>query len=604
MSGSLDTFNQIWLVDFEFSQPEGERPLPICLVAREFRRGQLFRLFGDELCLDGPPFSVGSDALFVAYYASAEIGCFFALGWPPPTRVLDLYAEFRCHTSGLPVSCGHGLLGALAYFGLDGIESAEKETMRQLAMRGGPFSAEEKVALLDYCQSDVDAMARLLPAILPFLDVPRALLRGRYMIAAARMERHGTPIDLPLFLRLKANWQAVQSALIRRMDIGGVWEGPTFHAERFAAFLQRHDIPWPRLKSGALSLDDRTFRTMAKAFPVLWPIRELRHTLSELRLNALAVGEDGRNRCMLSAFGSKTSRNQPSNSRFIFGPSVWLRGLIKPTEGRAIAYVDWEQQEFGIAAALSRDRAMMEAYTTGDPYLTFAKQAGAVPSDATKQSHPKERERFKVCSLGVQYGMSEQSLAMVLGESESAARELLRAYRQTYRTFWQWSDAAMAHAMLRGELFTVFDWRVHVTADVNPRSLRNFPMQANAAEMLRLACCLATEGGIMVCAPIHDAVLIEAAVEEVDAVVNACQMAMREASEIVLSGFRLRTEARIFCYPERYEDERGREMWATVLDLLNDIETAHSSDTLPVLEVGNYPDGSGIPASFNVCYQV
>jgi len=105
-------------------------------------------------------------------------------------------------------------------------------------------------------------------------------------------------------------------------------------------------------------------------------------------------------------------------------------------------------------------------------------------------------------------------------------------------------------------------------------------------------------------APIHDAVLIEAAVEEVDAVVNACQMAMREASEIVLSGFRLRTEARIFCYPERYEDERGREMWATVLDLLNDIETAHSSDTLPVLEVGNYPDGSGIPASFNVCYQV
>jgi hypothetical protein len=68
---------------------------------------------------------------------------------------------------------------------------------------------------------------------------------------------------------------------------------------------------------------------------------------------------------------------------------------------------DWEQQEFGIAAALSGDGAMIEAYATGDPYLTFAKQAGAVPPDVTKQSHPKER--FKVCSLGVQYGMSEQS---------------------------------------------------------------------------------------------------------------------------------------------------------------------------------------------------
>jgi hypothetical protein len=81
-------------------------------------------------------------------------------------------------------------------------------------------------------------------------------------------------------------------------------------------------------------------------------------------------------------------------------------------------------------------------------------------------------------------------------------------------------------------------------------------------------------------------------------------MAMQEASELILSGFQLRTEARIFCYPERYEDERGREMWAMVLDLLNDIETTHSSDTPPVFEVGNYPDASGLPASSNVCYQV
>jgi hypothetical protein len=66
----------------------------------------------------------------------------------------------------------------------------------------------------------------------------------------------------------------------------------------------------------------------------------------------LAVGHDGRNRCLLSAFRSLTGRNQPSNARFIFGPSCWLRGLIRPEPGRAIAYVDWSQQEFGVAAAL------------------------------------------------------------------------------------------------------------------------------------------------------------------------------------------------------------------------------------------------------------
>ena len=87
---------------------------------------------------------------------------------------------------------------------------------------------------------------------------------------------------------------------------------------------------------------------------------------------------------MLSAFRARTGRNQPSNTKFIFGPSVWLRGLIQPPPGYGIAYIDWAQQEFGIAAALSGDPLMMEAYRSGDPYLAFAKQAGAAPPEATK----------------------------------------------------------------------------------------------------------------------------------------------------------------------------------------------------------------------------
>jgi len=96
---------------------------------------------------------------------------------------------------------------------------------------------------------------------------------------------------------------------------------------------------------------------MAKVYPAISPLRELRSTLSDLRLSDLAVGHDGRNRTMLSAFRARTGRNQPSNSKFIFGPSVWLRGLIKPPPGYAVAYIDWAKQEVGIAAALSGDRS-------------------------------------------------------------------------------------------------------------------------------------------------------------------------------------------------------------------------------------------------------
>jgi hypothetical protein len=584
------SFPEVWAVDFEFTASDGERPIPLCVVARELRTGRLARVWLDDAPPADPPYNVGPDALFIAYYASAELGCHLALNWPMPARILDLFAEFRCLTAGLPVPCGNGLLGALAYFGLDALDAAEKDSMRQLAMRGGPYTPAERFALLDYCQSDVDALARLLPAMLQKIVPPdfdgeakrkalgQALLRGRYMAAAARMEWNGVPIDTETLDKSREKWDSIKGRLIERIDKDvGVYEGQTFKAERWAAYLTRKGIPWPRHNSGRLALDDDTFREMARSYPAeIAPIRELRHTLGQLRLNELAVGSHGRNRCLLSVFGSKTGRNTPSNSRFIFGPSTWLRGLIRPEPGRAVAYVDWEQQEFGIAAALSRDPAMQEAYHTGDPYLAFARQAGAVSLDASKETHKPIRDAFKACVLAVQYGMGEVSLAQRLGQCPARARELLALHRQTYPAYWRWSESAVNHAMLLGYLPTVFGWRVHVGPDANARSLANFPMQANGAEMLRLACCLATERGIQVCAPIHDALLVEGEAGGIEAVVVATQAVMREASAIVLSGFELRTDARIVRYPDRYMDERGKGMWETVWGIVADLETKHT----------------------------
>jgi len=281
---------------------------------------------------------------------------------------------------------------------------------------------------------------------------------------------------------------------------------------------------------------------------------------------------------MLSAFRAGTGRNQPSNTKFIFGPAVWLRGLIRPAADHAIAYVDWSQQEFGIAAALSGDLAMMEAYSTKDPYLAFAKQAGAVPQDATKKSHAAVRDLFKGCALAVQYGMGASSLALKLNKPEAEARELLRLHRQTYPAFWKWSDGAVEYAMLHNKLWTVFGWPIQVGPKANPRSLANFPMQANGAEMLRLACSLATESGITVCAPVHDAVLVEGHLDEIADTVRQTQDAMEQASEIVLGGFKLRSDAKIITAPDRYMDERGIRMWNEVWALLKERGPAHPCD--------------------------
>ncbi len=199
------------------------------------------------------------------------------------------------------------------------------------------------------------------------------------------------------------------------------------------------------------------------------------------------------------------------------------------------AAIDWSQQEFGIAAALSGDPLMQEAYLSGDPYLVFAKQAGAIPEDATKQSLKAERDQFKACSLAVQYGMGAESLSQRINQPVIRARDLLRLHRETYKIFWAWSDASLDYAMLHSKLWTVFGWAIQVGTNPNPRSLRNFPMQANGAEMLRLAIIMAVEAGVLVCAPIHDAILIEAPLDDLDSTVQKTKDIMSDASAIVLA---------------------------------------------------------------------
>lgn len=104
--------------------------------------------------------------------------------------------------------------------------------------------------------------------------------------------------------------------------------------------------------------------------------------------------------------------------------------------------------------------------------------------------------------------------------------------------------------------------------DANSRSLRNFPAQANGAEMLRLACSYAVERGINVIAPVHDALLVEGPEGEIDEVVARTQGSMADASRMVLFGFELRSDAKVVRYPDRYMDERGERMWNTVWGLL------------------------------------
>jgi hypothetical protein len=240
-------FRELWCVDFEFRADPGERPWPVCMVAREIVGGREIRLWRDELlALDRAPFDVGPSSALVAYYASAEIGCFLEFGWSLPANIIDLFAEHRVETNGFRLPCGSDLLGALAIRGLAHIDAGEKDAMRQLVIGQRQWSETARRAILDYCASDVAALAALLPVMAPTIDWPRAKLRGRYMAAAARMERTGIPVDAALHRKLVENWELIKHSLIAEVDQAfGVYEGSTFKQAR----LQRACpvmSAWPR----------------------------------------------------------------------------------------------------------------------------------------------------------------------------------------------------------------------------------------------------------------------------------------------------------------------------------------------------------------------
>jgi DNA polymerase I-like protein with 3'-5' exonuclease and polymerase domains len=308
-------------------------------------------------------------------------------------------------------------------------------------------------------------------------------------------------------------------------------------------------------------------REQAKIHPELFNLKETLEILSQLQLNSLEVAIDGRNRTKLWAFSSKTSRTQPSNAKYIFGLSVWQRFLIKPEKGRALAYIDFSQQEFGIAAALSGDEKMMDCYREGDPYLTFAKQVGRIPREGTKKTHYNEREAFKQLALAVQFGMGVKALRKKLPKGFDA-EGMLKLHKRNFAKYWSWVEHEFNKALFTGIIKTRFGWSMRVDETAKPNTVMNFPMQANGSEILRLSCLLINQKNIKICATIHDAVLIEASVDEIQEHVAIAQECMSEAGRIVLNGFSLRSDATIYAWPFNYTDKRGKEMWEIIREVL------------------------------------
>jgi hypothetical protein len=603
-------FHEIWVVDTEFfpgagfanGGVNGDPLTPLCLVALELRSGRLIRQWQHELGAF-PPYKLSADSLLITYMAAAEFGFHLARRWGEPACAIDAYLEFRhfCNNGAAKAEDrGKGFYsidGALRYFGIDATQFAhDKDASRDRILQGPPFSESEQRELIGYCEDDVRKLALLVPHIVPTIrSLPHAMFRARFQWVTAEHERRGIPVNRPQILRFRHNWDRIKLDLVGEMDrpfrcyevVNGkvYWRNRLF--EEFRA--RRHDpaagtaglggAAWPQLDSGAHDLTVQTFREMAGRFPQLEPLRELRYSLSKLRLNALAIGADGRNRASLWAYGTKTGRNAPGASEYIFGPAKWIRHFIEPPPGRCLVHRDYSQQEVRIAAVISNDPALLAACafvppgeSAADVYLGIAHELGFLRESMNADERVALRALFKTVVLGIQYGLGWQSLAIRTGIAGVEAREILARLRARFRAFEMFSASVLDHAGLELEIRTPFGWHMRCPPGINPRTVRNFPVQSTGSEILHVACLLAPARGINIVAPVHDALMAEGDLADAEDLSRALDKLMGDAAETVLRGHRLPTDTQIIRPGETYQDKRGAEMWAVITRLMAKLE--------------------------------
>ncbi len=268
-------FSALWIVVVATAKQHGECSEPLLMTAIDHSTQQVVEIGMPALRqINGPPYPTAPDCLLITIDGTAVAGVHLSLGWPPPARVIDLMVEFRKMTNGNTAPVVGGLGGALLWFGLSTTGAIGATTSpRQLRRR-------------------LDAASALFKTMLPLLVLNHALFRGRYLVAVAKVEANGVPVNSETVQQLRIGWPLIRDHVIRNIGQNfSFYSGRRFDLEAFTRWVAQRAIPWPRLASGQLDLGNDAFKEMARIYPVLGPIKELRTTLTGFDPAMLAIGK-------------------------------------------------------------------------------------------------------------------------------------------------------------------------------------------------------------------------------------------------------------------------------------------------------------------------
>jgi DNA polymerase-1 len=205
-----------------------------------------------------------------------------------------------------------------------------------------------------------------------------------------------------------------------------------------------------------------------------------------------------------------------------------IRTAFVAEKGNQLVSVDYSQQELRIAAVLSGDEGMIEAFNKDEDIhvQTAALVYGIKPEEVTKE----QRYAAKAFNFGIIYGQGPHGLSATSGLEYGQAREFIAKYFEVRPKLKVFLDSLREQAKEQGYVETIMGRR-RPTPDVNSsnfvvreaglRAAINMPMQGSAADIMKLAMVkiaeqLPKEAKILL--QVHDSLIVEVPKEKAEAV--------------------------------------------------------------------------------------
>ena len=580
----LDNYRYVISVDSEYRFTEGNSPSVVCFVYQDIKTGESFNCTSAADILDLP--WPHDEAVYIVFNATAEASCWLVWNIPLPGYVIDLWAEYKnLIQDGIKREKGYySLLNCCHRIGVEKkyiMSEEQKEHFRDLIIHQTEYSDREMQQILDYCKADVVVTGKLLPLVLNHIELrlskaehetrlQQILFRGRVKTAEAQVIHSGICCDNERINLFNKYWPEAKENFIKEQDKTlNCFDNGVFKYNKFVELIHKNKLEksWPKTPKGNFKSDEKTLKNFEDNADID-KLRLLIKLNGSGKMLGYCVGDDGRSRTPLYWLSTVTGRTAASSSKYPFGPSKWVRELLKPKDGCAYAYIDYKQQEMYVQAYLSKDQNMITAVNSGDIYIYTAILAGAAPTGATKETHPKPRQLYKVGVLANSYGMGIVSLALKLSESLLIAKTIQTGIKRAYKKYFQWIDDLKARMVKQKRLQTKFGWTRHLpSGDVNFRSVGNWPVQATGAEMTRLAMVMLLDAGFEVHATVHDAVLVMIPNNNIGPGIKQAQEIMSHAAEIMI-GYPIPTDVDLF--ESNWKQERNKDKTGDG-DLFDDI---------------------------------